>query len=115
MGSINSKIATKIAKKRLRRNEAIFNNKNLTKYYFFIQDFCSSLVQTALHSCLDISVQQAEDFIFLLFFLSLFSGESAANEDIDKPTKTAINAIDFFIFPSVIFIFTRSISNCVPN
>ena len=58
-------------------------------------------MQTALHSCLDISVEQAEDFIFLLFFLSLFSGESAANVDIERPTKTAINAIDFFIFPSV--------------
>jgi hypothetical protein len=56
-----------------------------------------------------------EDLAFLLFFLSLLNGESAANDDIDKPTKTANNAIDFFIFPSVIFIFTRTMTNCVPN
>jgi len=37
------------------------------------------------------------------------------NEDIDKPTKTAINAIDFFIFPSVILLDTRGITKYVPN
>lgn len=80
-----------------------------------MHDFCSSFEQTTLQSCFAISVQQAEDFAFLVFFLSLFNGESMANDDIDKPTKTAINAIDFFIFPSVILLDTRSISNCVPN
>ncbi|MCP9756884.1 hypothetical protein EGI26_17095 [Lacihabitans sp. CCS-44] len=73
------------------------------------------MVQTALHSCLTISVQQADDFDFLNFFLSLFKGESAAKDDIDKPTKTANNAIDFFMLPSVILIDTRYISNAVPT
>lgn len=80
-----------------------------------MQDFCSSFVQTALHSCLDISVEQADDFDFLNFFLSLFKGESKANDDIEIPTKTANNAIDFFIFPSVFLNDTRDISNAVPN
>ena len=79
-----------------------------------MQDFCSSLVQTALHSDLDISVQQL-DFAFLLFFLSLLIGESITNDDIVKPTKTVNNAIEFFIFPSVFLILTKRYSITVPN
>ncbi|MCP9768501.1 hypothetical protein EGI22_11305 [Lacihabitans sp. LS3-19] len=73
--------------------------KNLI-IYFFIHDFCSSFEQTVLHSLFDISVQQ-EDFAFLLFFLERLIGESAANDESERPTKTVKRAIDFFIFPSI--------------